>query len=664
MDKVESGVRSMLCISDPEEGEIREVRLDIEGPGATGDNNHNAAIGTAAEAEEATAPASSGAQASETTQLVVETTPPAIRIEDPAMDEQSVVPPDTTTSSATPAPMLTEEQAIDDSSSLVAHDNAKTSKSSKSWAVTKGAFKIALGTAATLVPEPFKGPAEALLKVVDAVEKASSVKEEVKILKERCDLLGISIVNAVKGKDEGLLSEDLKKSIGRLVEGMWDTLKDVNLEQSKGLTVFVLAEDDIDVLKKANKRLDELLQCFWIENHIAGTIVLQDLLLAVQDQTGWMHGFSQTINQHVKNSTLYQLKRVSGAAYNSQDVAAKIMPCFKGTRFTLLANIGHWMGGTTTDSPSPPLYILDGIAGIGKSTVALTVAQRAAGMNSLGASFFFSRDEIERARSLGFVQTIAYQLARYDTTYGEPVPAAIDNNPEVLDQILNEQFRVLVAGPLFPLLQKRVTPLVLVFDALDECVEPDASAILELIIYSVSQLPNVKVLLTTRPELKLRSKYMGRANANIPHLQEIEDLIVEQDIRLYVDYSLSPENIQKALGDSYDTAWKPSQKAKDKLVQLSGKLFIFASTAVKFILDDCHLDPEDQLEILFKNSQSIPTSQLDSLYLHVLESAKPAQNAENWLSKFQLIVGATLFLQTPLSIIIFAKLLGQKENAI
>jgi hypothetical protein len=43
-------------------------------------------------------------------------------------------------------------------------------KSSKVWAVTKGTLKTALGIAATLTPEPFKGAADALLKVVDVVE--------------------------------------------------------------------------------------------------------------------------------------------------------------------------------------------------------------------------------------------------------------------------------------------------------------------------------------------------------------------------------------------------------------------------------------------------------------------------------------------------------------
>ena len=36
-------------------------------------------------------------------------------------------------------------------------------------------------------------------------------------MKKRCDLLGSSVLNAVKGKDIKLLSEDLKDSIGHLV---------------------------------------------------------------------------------------------------------------------------------------------------------------------------------------------------------------------------------------------------------------------------------------------------------------------------------------------------------------------------------------------------------------------------------------------------------------
>jgi len=42
------------------------------------------------------------------------------------------------------------------------------------------------------------------------------------------------------------------------------------------------------------------------------------------------------------------------------------------------------------DRGGKPIYILYGVAGIGKSTVAKTMAERAAKDGTLGASFFFS----------------------------------------------------------------------------------------------------------------------------------------------------------------------------------------------------------------------------------------------------------------------------------
>ncbi|KAJ2925775.1 hypothetical protein H1R20_g11320, partial [Candolleomyces eurysporus] len=539
-------------------------------------------------------------------------------------------------------------------------ESTSAKNTSKLWALAKGSLKTALGIVAPLVPEPFKGPAEALLKVLDVVEKVDSNKEEVKILEHRCDLLGSSIVNIISGKDTKFLSEDLMDSIGRLVEGIQDTLKATIKEKSTGFAAYVLVEDDVEVLKNANNKLDELLQCFWIENHIAGTIVLNSILANVQDQAEWMQGLSATLGKHFKNAALDRLKWVPGAAYDSQEVADKVVSCFEGTRTTLLANVGRWMSGTISDGHRP-LYVLDGIAGIGKSTVALTVAQRAAGINSLGASFCFSRDQDDRKRSLGFVHTLAYQLARYDASYGDAVADAITGNPEALSKVLTEQFSLLVDKPLCPLLEQRKTPLVLVVDALDECVEPDASNVLKLIISSVCRLPNVKVLLTTRPELKLRSRYMGRPDANIFHLQEIEDLIVEQDISLYVNHSLSSDQMQEALGDSYHASWEPTPENKAKLAKLSGKLFIFASTAIKFILDEQYLNPLGQLSQILdlQSKNTSPISLLDDLYLNVLKSAKPAGEAKHWLSRFQKVVGAILAIQAPLSALILENLLDQ-----
>ena len=93
----------------------------------------------------------------------------------------------------------------------------------------------------------------------------------------------------------------------------------------------------------------------------------------------------------------------------------------------LLTGIGRWMSDTLSDGDETgkPIYVLDGIAGVGKSTVAKTVAQRAASINSLGASFFFSRDDANRQHASSFVHTIAYQLALCDPAYGEGVAKAL-----------------------------------------------------------------------------------------------------------------------------------------------------------------------------------------------------------------------------------------------
>ena len=62
------------------------------------------------------------------------------------------------------------------------------------------------------------------------------------------------------------------------------------------------------------------------------------------------------------------------------------MSCFEGTRSALLAKVGRWISGSTSDGQSSrPIYVLDGIAGVGKSTVAITVAQRAAGRLGTGS---------------------------------------------------------------------------------------------------------------------------------------------------------------------------------------------------------------------------------------------------------------------------------------
>ncbi|KAJ2922141.1 hypothetical protein H1R20_g14943, partial [Candolleomyces eurysporus] len=548
--------------------------------------------------------------------------------------------------------------------------------SSQTWAIVAGALKKTLSGTVSLIPEPFKGPAEVLLNVIDVIEQAKSNKEEMEDLKTRCDLLNESLTNAIKGRDVRLLTDDLKDSIGRLVKyipfcvehrahltninarGIHDTFMDTMVKKSTGITAYILVEDDAEALKKANQQIDQALQCFWIENLIAGALVMSDVRQTVKDQEGWMLKLCNTVDRHFKNAALDKLKNVPAAAYDSQDLA-KVNTCFEGTRVKLLAGIGRWMSSAALDGhkTGKPIYVLDGIAGIGKSTVAKTVAQRAADFNSLGASFFFSRDHAEQQHASNFVHTIAYQLACFHPSYGEAIATAIDNHPESLHKVITQQFSTLVAEPLCNMLKERSTPLVFVFDALDECV--DALAVLTLIIASVSQLPKVKVFLTARPELVLRNEYQNTSLTSCFHLQNIEALIVDSDIYLYLNHCLSSFNIQKIFMGMKCASWVPTEEEKRKLVQIADRLFIFASTAVKTILDQKLLSPKRQLDAILNIK---PTNAITSLYMQVLNGAKPLEDCDNWVASFKVAIGALVVLQNPLPVEPLADLLGIESD--
>ncbi|KAJ2921878.1 hypothetical protein H1R20_g15216, partial [Candolleomyces eurysporus] len=531
--------------------------------------------------------------------------------------------------------------------------NPSATSSKKTWAIVAGALKKTLSGAVPFIPDPFKGPAEALLKVIDVFEQAKSNKEGMEDLKMRCNLLNESMAHAFKRRQDGG-EEDLYESIGRLVKGIHDILLDTMVEYSPGVAGYVLVEDNAESLKEANRKIDQVLQRFSLENFIAGALVLSDVHRIVKDQEA-------TADRCFKKAALDKLKPVPGAAYNSQDLT-KISACFEGTRVKLLAGVGRWM----SDPTGKPIYVLDGIAGIGKSTVAKTVAQRAAAIDSLGASFFFSRDHADRQHASSFVHTIAYQLSVCDPSYGQAIATAIDEHPESLHTVMAQQFSTLVAQPLCSLLEQRATPLVFVFDALDECTQPDASDILSLIINSVSKLPQVKVFLTTRPELVLRNRYQNTSLANCLHLQEIEAVIVDSDIRLYLDHHLSSTKIQEVFIGMECASWVPTAVQKKQLVKVSNRLFIFASTAIKLILNPYGLGPEVTITGVLNLE---PDQAMIQLYCKVLDIAtpghilKPSQHWNQWLASFKTAIGSIILLQYPLSVKALAKLMNTNSDS-
>jgi len=241
------------------------------------------------------------------------------------------------------------------------------------------------------------------------------------------------------------------------------------------------------------------------------------------------------------------------------------------------------------DRGGKPIYILYGVAGIGKSTVAKTVAERAAKDGTLGASFFFSRDEDNRKSAKSFFNTLAYHLAYHHPVIAERINVTLEEDPELVERDPIQQFNRLIADPLQTPIGGE-DPIVLVVDALDECEENDAETILSLFAHKAPQIGRLRIFITARPERHIRSIFTHYHNHNQFHLHDIDQSIVEADIRAYLEFRLSTEQVHKSLPDILPPIWQPTTEHMDTLVGISGKLFIIAATATSFILDGKHVD--------------------------------------------------------------------------
>ena len=83
--------------------------------------------------------------------------------------------------------------------------------------------------------------------------------------------------------------------------------------------------------------------------------------------------------------------------------------CLDGTRVEILQQIREW----ASSSDSPNIFLLTGIAGTGKSTIARTVAEEFKKERELGCYIFFERGKTDSSTiTSNVIRTIAYHLAR------------------------------------------------------------------------------------------------------------------------------------------------------------------------------------------------------------------------------------------------------------
>jgi hypothetical protein len=340
-----------------------------------------------------------------------------------------------------------------------------------------------------------------------------------------------------------------------------------------------------------------------------------------------------------KDARLRHLSAAQRARYNSSltDQVRRCM-CTAGTRELILGTLSTW----TTKPGAPKLYWMNGMAGTGKTTIAYTLCKILNAAHQLGASFFCSRSLPDCRDAARIVPTIAYQLARFSRPFQEALCQVLAVDPDIGVYDIMEQFEKLLKIPLLKVKDTFPDNVVVVIDALDECADAkSAQLVLDMLFRHVSELP-IRFFVTCRPEPSVHEKlYSQDAHTrSVLHLHDVEESLVQADIETYLKTELA--------------SISPSPEQVTLLAGHAGKLFIYAATAVRYILPDgLKVDHHERLKTMLETrsgSQNKSQHDIDELYSVIIAGAMNNRRLEKKeVDRIRLVLHTTICAREPMT---------------
>ncbi|KAI0699433.1 hypothetical protein BC835DRAFT_1459740, partial [Cytidiella melzeri] len=451
-------------------------------------------------------------------------------------------PADTTAAVAPPG-----QEAIADAAA------PSTTTRSEYLSIATGAGKILLnvGEAVSEALPPLKAVLSALKFIVEVAEKAQETKEESTKLLERFKQLEKFYTTPPDGPVQTRLRDDLKSVL-----------------ESEQLKLEALTRrNDFKRLVTTSATAAKIKDC---------TDAIRE---ALDDYQWWIvEDTHRLMMEQLKNdewNALNMLARADEAIHTAVDRKG----CLAGTREDILRRLTAW----AKDASSSKVYWLNGHAGSGKSTIAQSFTEWLDSKGRLGASFFCSRGSQATSNLKMVFPTIAYQLATSNKAlspaFARALLPALEEKPNISTFIPRLQIEDLIVKPA----ERSEMATVVVIDALDECADENAvSTILSLLNVYIARIPALKFFITSRPEPHIRlgfSLEQLRLSTGVRSLHDEDRARVDTDIALFLRAGLEEIGRTRVLGAE---TWFTEEQVDSLTYQAAG-LFIFASTALKFV---------------------------------------------------------------------------------
>ncbi|KAF9556966.1 WD40 repeat-like protein [Agrocybe pediades] len=320
------------------------------------------------------------------------------------------------------------------------------------------------------------------------------------------------------------------------------------------------------------------------------------------------------VDEAAKTKLLSKLAPVNDAIYNSEySTAVKRRGCTASTREQILDDLREWAHGPQGSR----VYWINGMAGTGKTTILYSFCKWLEDNNQLAGNFFCSRTSTACRDLHNIVRTVAHQLAHYSPAFCSHLCKVLKEKPNAHSLNVGEQFKLVVATPLEKMKDAIPDGAVIVIDALDECGDVSATAqFLKVLMAHAIHLP-IKFLVASRPEsVIVKNMQAPNFSPAMLRLHDVEQSFVEADIRSY---------LQEALN-----TMSPSPEDIDQLAQRSGKLFIYAATAARYVNPEgIDVNSQKRLKMILgilSSSDNRQYQDLDNLYTGILMSTFDKDN--------------------------------------
>ncbi|KAK1234072.1 hypothetical protein PQX77_002731, partial [Marasmius sp. AFHP31] len=351
--------------------------------------------------------------------------------------------------------------------------------------------------------------------------------------------------------------------------------------------------------------------------------------MVVGGVNNFVNNFNTTVSGAHRFRSLWDAIAGVGASHKAEHQFTR-GACLEGTREEVLVILRAW---GLAEEQLLPICWLSGAAGVGKSSIALTIAKYCEDKGVLVSSFFFFRSDPKRNNSSALVPTIAHGLVTATTTLlmRNHIEERISRDPTILEATMEEQFRELVVEPALKWSRQRalwgspVGPQIVVLDGLDECGDEETQLrILDIIRSAYERNPQfpLRFLFCSRPEAWIREAFIDERLRKLSKTIVLDKTFMpDRDItRYYLHHFQEIASSPKYNQVPFPSPW-PSKWELEILVERTCGQFVYAVTVIRFIKLAC-FHPIRQLRIIIDMTPprpgAPPYQQLDVLYHRIL----------------------------------------------